>query len=173
MWIGYFDEGVYGNFGWGGRGREPIGAPGIVRFSTTLKQAWAYPGGSSAPPVSDVYALNVTDEAVWSCYYTDLPVVRIAGDRVTVWRNEVQGASAIVAGATTVALVGGYPGDRDRVVVGDLTDDAFVPRRSLRLRLPDGDELPGGLGLVARGEELHVIGERRWWKVSLEQLLEG
>jgi len=28
IWVGYFDEGVYGNYGWGNPRPEPIGAPG-------------------------------------------------------------------------------------------------------------------------------------------------
>jgi hypothetical protein len=39
VWVGYFDEGVYGNYGWGGGGGgpAPLGAPGLVRFSPDLE----------------------------------------------------------------------------------------------------------------------------------------
>jgi hypothetical protein len=41
VWIGYFDEGIYGNYGWGQAGtEEPVGAHGIVRFSPELAPAW-------------------------------------------------------------------------------------------------------------------------------------
>jgi hypothetical protein len=34
VWAGYFDEGVYGNFGWGHPGGDPpVGASGLARFS--------------------------------------------------------------------------------------------------------------------------------------------
>ena len=34
VWVGCFDEGIYGNYGWGlGEGPEPVGAYGIVQFS--------------------------------------------------------------------------------------------------------------------------------------------
>jgi len=34
LWAGYFDEGIYGNYGWGRDGTAPpVGAPGIIRFS--------------------------------------------------------------------------------------------------------------------------------------------
>ena len=35
IWVGYFDEGVFGSFGWGGPGPPPIGQPGIVQFDTS------------------------------------------------------------------------------------------------------------------------------------------
>src|SRR5262249_21153055 len=31
-WVGYFDEGVYGNYGWGVPGPEPLGSCGLARF---------------------------------------------------------------------------------------------------------------------------------------------
>jgi hypothetical protein len=40
VWIGYFDEGIYGNYGWGRADtEEPVGAYGIVRFSRGLAPA--------------------------------------------------------------------------------------------------------------------------------------
>jgi hypothetical protein len=44
VWVGYFDEGIYGNYGWGQADtEEPVGASGIVRFSPGLAPAWHYP----------------------------------------------------------------------------------------------------------------------------------
>jgi hypothetical protein len=44
VWAGYFDEGIYGNYGWGEADTpEPVGAYGIVRFSNQLEPAWHYP----------------------------------------------------------------------------------------------------------------------------------
>ena len=44
VWIGYFDEGIYGNYGWGRAGtEEPVGAYGFVRFSPELVPVWHYP----------------------------------------------------------------------------------------------------------------------------------
>ena len=40
VWVGYFDEGIYGNYGWGrAESEEPVGAYGIVRFSSDLESA--------------------------------------------------------------------------------------------------------------------------------------
>src|SRR5580704_11808232 len=44
VWIGYFDEGIYGNYGWGQDGtEEPVGAYGIVLFSPGLEPSWHSP----------------------------------------------------------------------------------------------------------------------------------
>lgn len=168
IWVGYFDEGVFGNLGWGGQ-TEPLGACGIARFDDALEQVWTYPSGTQAPPVDDCYALNVIDTQVWACYYSDFPVARITGDGVRTWTNEVDGASAIVADDTRVALFGGYPGYRDRLVLGTVTGDRFEPQLTTRLTLPGGEPVTGARP-VARGDELHLVDGNRWWKISLDQI---
>lgn len=46
VWVGYFDEGVYGNYGWGDSpDNEPVGSCGLVRFAADLTPAWrCFPG---------------------------------------------------------------------------------------------------------------------------------
>ena len=52
VWIGYFDEGIYGNYGWGQAGtEEPVGAYGIVRFSPGLAARLALPQIHRGRPV--------------------------------------------------------------------------------------------------------------------------
>ncbi|HEY6315534.1 MAG TPA: hypothetical protein VIY52_32665 [Streptosporangiaceae bacterium] len=49
VWVGYFDEGIYGNYGWGQADtQEPVGAYGIVRFSPD----WNPPGTTPGTPRS-------------------------------------------------------------------------------------------------------------------------
>ena len=66
VWVGSFDEGIYGNYGWGHADtKAPVGAAGIVRFSPALAPAWHYPRYTEAGPwdaISDCYALNLDDE---------------------------------------------------------------------------------------------------------------
>ena len=51
VWAGYFDEGIYGNYGWGrAESEEPVGAYGIVRFSPDLEAVWHYPKYTEVGP---------------------------------------------------------------------------------------------------------------------------
>jgi hypothetical protein len=114
VWAGYSDEGIYGNYGWGGlHGPGPIGATGIVCFTSHLEKVWEYPGHKgSLPPIDDCYALNVDGESLWAYYYSDFPIVRIANGAVRTWANEVPGARALTVRSDTVRLAGGYPPER-------------------------------------------------------------
>jgi len=61
VWVGYFDEGVYGNHGWGGPGPQPLGSCGLARFDPAGEQDWRFPQDAPAT-IDDCYALNVTGE---------------------------------------------------------------------------------------------------------------
>lgn len=167
IWAGYFDEGVFGNLGWGGaRGSSrPIGERGIVRFDpASLAVAWQLPPSS----IADCYALNVYGEEAWSCYYTDFPIARVADGRLTEWPNDVTGADVLLVDGNRAALIGGYGEDGGRIVVGHLEDGRFVVDETTRLTAPDGDPPRGRM--VGRGPDLHVFDDTRWLRLSLDDL---
>ena len=163
IWVGYFDEGVFGNFGWGGPGPEPIGSPGIVCFAPDLVTAWRYPYDADGGSIADAYSLNVDGETAWSSYYTDFPIVRIESDVITTWRGGPAGARALIVDDGRCALI------EARVLAGSLTPNGFVPQRTGVLTLPDGNNL-GRCRLVARGAELHVFVESRWYKIAVADI---
>jgi hypothetical protein len=166
IWVGYFDEGVYGNDGWGSPGPEPIGAAGIVRFSSDLEVAWEYPLQKSET-IDDCYALNVAGDEVWACCYSSFDVMRIRDGVVRSWSNDVEGARAIVVAGDSVALVGGYGKEHDRLVIGSLDDDGLTVEVTGRLTMPNGRRLPQDTFVVGRGIELHALVGAEWFSWSL------
>jgi len=171
VWAGYFDEGIYGNYGWGlGDGPEPVGAYGIVRFSPDLEPAWHYPKYTEVGPwdaISDCYALNVDDTSTWACYDSDFPVVRIRDDAVTGWHNDIKGASALAVAGSRVALFGGYGPNHDRLAVTEL--DAGRARLSgeYRVVLPDGEPLASCTQVIGRGSRLHFLAGSDWYQLDV------
>lgn len=172
VWVGYFDEGVFGNYGWGDTNSpEPIGAAGLIRFTADLQVDWRFPyEGHPWGTIDDCYALNVDGETAWACYYTDFPLVRIDDNAMTGWRNDLaEGVKAVVVGERTVGLFGGYGADRDRLLVASLGDSELTALGEYRLVLPDGSPLPPGL-IVARGTRLHLWAGQDWYGLSLADL---
>jgi hypothetical protein len=75
IWVGYFDEGVYG------RG---IGSEGLVCFDSGGVPIFRYTEFAKKhklPFISDCYALNVVGSSAYVSYYTDFPLV---------WLNDFQ-----------------------------------------------------------------------------------
>lgn len=146
VWVGYFDE---------------SDLAGVRRFGPDLQPAWRMDDD-----IVDCYALNVTDHAVWTCYYTDFPVVRVENDRVTSWRNPVAGARALTVAGKRVGLFGGYGDDHDRLALGTLYDGELHVDGEYSVRLPDGSPLPAEATATGRGHELHVVVGNSWYRLE-------
>ncbi len=174
VWIGYFDEGVYGNYGWGQAGTgEPVGAAGIVRFSPGLEPAWHYPRNTGAGPrdaISDCYALNLDDQCAWACYDSGFPVVRIRDDTVTGWHNDITGARALAVAGSRIALCGGYGPDHDRLALTGLGAGRAQPAGQYRVVLPGGQPLPAGTQVTGRGSRLHFLTGTSWHQLDMDDI---
>jgi hypothetical protein len=174
VWVSYFDEGVWGNFGWGEAGSPaPIGSPGLIRFRSDLDLAWRYPYDGEFGAISACYALNVAGDEAWAYYYNDFPIVRVRAAEVAGWSTEVRGAHALVVADDRVAFVGGYSGHRHRVVAGSIRGESFSTDRPARLVMPNGRPVPRTATLLGRGSELHVVAGASWLKLGFEDLATG
>ncbi len=165
IWVGYCDEGVYGNYGWGSDGPAPLGSAGLVRYGPDLEADWKFPvhdedhGG-----IDDCYALNVDGETAWICYYSDFPVARIQDGTVTYWHNDLTGVKALAVAGDTVALCGGYGPESDRVALARLEGDRVRITGQYRLILPGGEPLPQSARMIGRGRVLNVVTEDVWYR---------
>lgn len=163
-WVGYFDEGVFGNFGWDDPGPPPVGRFGINCFTPDLTLE------THAPPeldIADCYAMTVDGESLMACCYTSWDIARIdPSGEVRSWSNDIGGARQILAEGDRVALIGGYGDDGDRVVVGRLGASTFEVDGVSRLLL-GGAPPSGGVHLFARGGELHAASDRVWFRGGL------
>ncbi len=169
VWLGYFDEGVYGNLGWGAPGGPPpIGWSGLLKMTSELEIEWRYPA-DELEPIDDCYALNLAGEVAWVFPYSSFCLTRVEDAQVRLWPSRVPGARALVVDGDRVALVGGYSGDRDRLVLGRL-DESFTEVSRTRLEMPDGAPLPAGATIVGRADELHVFIGPEWFRVDLEHV---
>lgn len=172
FWVGYFDEGVFGNYGWGDGqgGPEPIGACGLRRFTRDGDTALKYPNDNG--DIADCYAMNVVEDVAWICAYTDFPIVALsAGGARKEWINtRVRGATSLAVGANAVALVGGYRGEHRRValvkleragarVTKDTTLQEVFPRTDL-----------SRFQVLARGAHIHLVDQTDWLSIAIDDI---
>ena len=174
VWAGYFDEGIYGNYGWGrADSPEPVGAYGIVRFTPALEPGWHLPKYTEIGPwgpISDCPALNVGDSCTWACYDSDYPVVRIRDDIVTGWDNDIKGPGALAVAGSRVALFGGYGPDHDRLALTLLSADRAQLAGEYRIVLPGGEPLPAGTQVIGRGSRLHFLTGTSWYRLDMDDI---
>ncbi|MER6349461.1 hypothetical protein ACWC10_23535 [Streptomyces sp. NPDC001595] len=147
LWVGYFDEGVFG---------DPLSAPGVRHWTATGESVWEYRPADGADAISDCYALNVSGRTAWVCPYTRFPLLEIGADhRVRVRENPIRSVVGFAVHAERVVLFGRRGEQRDRLVDSRLTDTAVEPLAESRLVRPDGDPL-GRRRVVSRGPRLYV-----------------
>ncbi|MDL4773140.1 MULTISPECIES: hypothetical protein [Thermomonosporaceae] len=173
VWVGYFDEGVYGNRGWGEPGsQEPIGSCGLTRFSPDLKADWRFPSHVDNPwgAISDCYALNVDADTAWTCYYTGFPIIRIHDGTLTSWHGDGTAAKALITDGSRIALYGGYNTDRDRLFAGQLADGRMRGTGEYRVVLPDGQKLPSDALVIGRGPDLHILTDADCYRLDLSDI---
>ena len=114
--------------------------------------------------------MNVATNAVWACYYTEFPLVKIDVDhQVQGWKNEVGGANALAVHGQFALLWGGYGDKRGRCVVQKIGDNMLTNSRELMIGLPPGFELMGAT-MIGRGSTLHAFAENSWFTFDLRQI---
>jgi hypothetical protein len=169
IWVGYFDEGVFGNFGWQGVG-SPLGAAGLSCFTGDGDRLWDFNPPEGFDQISDCYALNVSRSGVWTYYYTDFPFARIDSDwRVRAWPTKSSGGRTFALSGQTVVLYGGYDHDRNLFKLFKLGDENAELVGYVSLALPMDVELWKSI-VIGRGAEIHVFYEDYWYRFSIESL---
>ncbi|MGC4093270.1 MAG: hypothetical protein QM756_36345 [Polyangiaceae bacterium] len=164
IWASYFDEGVFGNFGWA----EPLGAAGLVEWSRDGAKLYEFEPPDGLDSICDCYALNVTADDVWLCYYTDFPLVRLRNRRVSGdWRAPVEGSAAFAIGSGHCLFQGGYD-ERTEYVLAELQSSGKSPRVVKRFQvLDEAGEVLSPLRTAARGERLYVLSGTRLYQLDV------
>ncbi|CAI7663265.1 unnamed protein product [Penicillium discolor] len=90
IWTSYFDEGIFGNYGWS----DPIGSCGLLAWDEQGNKLYE----NREADIADCYALNVVNEdQVWFYYYTDFELGCISGgtvdSKVTFVKPNISGSS--------------------------------------------------------------------------------
>ncbi|KHS45926.1 hypothetical protein [Novosphingobium subterraneum] len=163
IWVGYFDEGVFG--GENKDGSWPVSSGGLVQFDATGRVFWSFneqhrdEGG-----MDDIYAMTLVGDKIWACYYSGFPIVRISGGKPVFWSNSVAGAKAIAVKDDIVMLGGGYSDDANRITLVKLDGKSSHELGSLRY----GKGTRGAASLrQGRGSVIHIVSDGVWSKVPV------
>ncbi|MFJ6572586.1 hypothetical protein ACIQNU_34765 [Streptomyces sp. NPDC091292] len=147
FWVGYFDEGIFG---------DDLSAPGVRQWSSTGEPVREYKPGPGLEYISDCYALNVATRSTWVCAYTRFDLVEMRRDGTArSWDNPVRGASGFAVRGERVVFYSPYGDDHHRLVDCRLTGARVTPVAESRLVRPDGGAL-GRRRVVCRGARLYV-----------------
>lgn len=184
IWVGWFDEGIFGNDKWRLAGhRWPPSGNGVACFADngTLLPLPTWP--TSADSIADCYAMNAVGSGVWVCPYTDFPLVHFAQEEpARWWRSDIAGPKAVAVEDRHALLAGGYAKEANRLVLVSLPgagngEQASV-QRSFRLPLRRRESAENGPQvwdhpslLAGRGNMLHLIDDGVWYRWRVRNLI--
>lgn len=167
IWVAYFDEGVFGNLGWGGPGPTPVGAAGLACFAETGEKIWEYPT-ESEDMIADCYALNVSGSEATIFTYPDFPICRISKEfEISRWKTGLGGCGAVAVSKDEALFSGQYNDPLDIAYLGRFEADGQMHTRQVQLVLPDGSPRPKGQ-LLGRGEHLYFFDALSVYRASLD-----
>lgn len=168
IWVSYFDEGVFGNYGWD----DPMGYAGLNCFDTEGEIIWQYPLEDSPHSIDDCYAMTLNRDEVWMCFYSDFPIARVdKNHQIKYWQNKIAGARCIAIDRELVMLYGGYQPKLDRLVVQRLLDDGRC-----EVVLEDTLAFPKHkdfLKFTGRANALHAITDDCWYQFASSDFPDG
>ena len=169
IWIGWFDEGVFGNEGWRMPDRRwPPSVHGMAAFD----DRGALLMHARSKSVADCYALNVSGNTAWACTYTDFPIWRINNDEERTWPTYISGTRALAVSYPYVLAAGGYQENANRVVLLRLNGQSA--KAAGEWRLPFGVGYPDNVSLVdGRDGELHVVHDQQWHRWHIRTFIKG
>ena len=116
------------------------------------------------------YALNVTDEAIWTQYYTQMLVTKIGSDgSISRWRPLRRGARALAIAGRRIGLLGRYDPFADTLFVYRLEQPPKSKVAAILRILCGGVPLTADDEVIGRGDTLYSVA--RLLQVTVSQLL--
>lgn len=143
IWVSYFDEGVFGNLGWGRPGPAPLGQSGLVRFDGLGQPRESYDAErASTDAICDAYATNVDARGVVHVYfYTEFPIVRLRDGEYTRWKCGISGARALAVRDDRALLVGSYGQPSQGRILELRSDGQAAEVEECTVTTPEGDPI--------------------------------
>lgn len=182
IWVGWFDEGIFGNTEWHVPGEEwPPSSRGVGCFEATGKILRL----PDFPPVlgmiDDCYALTPVSDGAWVCPYADFPLIHVRLDQpVRWWANDLAGPKALAVDGSHALVAGGYREDANRLALISLDGAGQGESARLLAQWPlPLRRMPGSPNdhvhvwdspalLAGYGDTLHLIDDDVWhrWRVA-------
>jgi hypothetical protein len=166
IWTSFFDEGVFGNYGWS----QPVGAAGLVAWSPGGERVYEFSPGGGLDSIDDCYALNVeSDSRTWLYYYSGFPLVLLQDRRIEAhWDVPISGSRAFAASASSALFSGGYK-EKDTCDLFELEPGRVRAAGDFRLVDETGDKLVPER-VIGRGGALHFLRAGRVYRLDLAKI---
>jgi hypothetical protein len=164
IWTSYFDEGVFGNYGW----NSPVGQSGLIAWKSTGEKVYEYSPAMGLDVICDCYALNVeSSSTTWCYYYTEFPLVKIKDGKILdYWNIPVRGSDAFAIFRNYALFRGGYD-DKDNLYFIELLNN-HVAKVHTTVTLSNTSQIDW---VTARGDSMFFLSNGLIYTVNVHEFL--
>jgi hypothetical protein len=164
IWTSYFDEGVFGNYGWD----HPVGSSGLLAWDKNGERIFSYNG--EAGYICDCYALNVLgDDDVWFYFYTDFNLVHLSKDSMISYKPGIDGSDGFVIYDKYVLFRGGYD-DHDTYTLFEIGDNQTLQKQK-DIIFTDGISKIQADTIYCRGQHMLIQVDMKLYHISLDEII--
>jgi len=141
-----------------------VSSSGLAQFDAAGSVLWGYNSEERSSSIDDCYALTLAGNTVWSCFYSNFPIISVDEGKVRQWQNSIGGAHALAIEDGYALIAGGYNEQAGRVALLRLGEDEaeLVGEIQIPVR-PRGT--PGLM--QGSGNTLHIVEGAIWHRLSV------
>ncbi|WP_430883351.1 hypothetical protein [Fusibacter sp. JL216-2] len=122
LWTSYFDEGVFGNYGW----EVPLGQSGLRCWTLNGDTVYDYESVDYDHSISDCYAMNIdSQENVWFYFYTEFYLGKYSNGTLNYYSIDVGGASVLAIDNQWLVTDAGYS-NRNLLLLHEIRNDRVI-----------------------------------------------
>jgi hypothetical protein len=171
IWASYFDEGVFGNFGWGHPGPPGPGSGGLVCFDASGEILWRFNREGAAAFIVDCYAMYASRSLISIFFYSDFQVCEVNMDftQSICTPNQITGSGALVASNRAFLFSSQYGEARDKMHLILRKESELEKPQPVFVEWPkDFTDIGRTMG---RGEAMHTLNQHGWFRAELAKLV--
>ncbi|WP_202079117.1 hypothetical protein [Caldalkalibacillus salinus] len=163
IWTSYFDEGVFGNYGW----NPPVGASGLVAWDEKGNKVFS----NNDADICDCYALNVVnDNQVWFYYYSDFNLGKIENNEVDFYNPNISGSSGFIVFDNFFLFDAGYSKHNEYILLENRGSRGFKTHKTIKFVNEEGKTIKS-TDRDFRGDMLILREENKMYQVHLREIV--
>lgn len=162
IWTSYFDEGIFGNYGW----LNPIGISGLRSWSYKGEKLYEYEGEYC---ISDCYSLNIDAHNNKLFYfYTEFYLGKINGDKINYYSINVSGANTIAINEKFMVSDSGY--GSTNFILHSITEDKVLKVLEFELESVEGERSIKIIKSIAYRDRILLLADEKIFMFKIDDL---
>lgn len=166
IWTSYFDEGIFGNYGW----NQPIGESGLVCWNKDGQKVWEFEPTKGIGYITDCYAMNIdAKNNTWFYYYTEFPLVKLNNSKqIKYWNTNIEGSSSLNISDNKVLMADGY--NENDFILFEIKEDSLKKTKKIKFKNEKNQELNKQNYITSFGSNIGFLKDNKIYLTNVNRI---